>query len=169
MAVLIVIAAVVPWVNRAKPLEEGVEFLSQGQYEQAEEKFNEAIKKEKNLGEAYRGLGMALWEQEDYEGARDAFLNALENDAEETATIYNFLGNCESDLGDWESALDYYAKGIASEDCSDEMMQEMMFNEIAAYEKMGDYETAKEKLREYTEKYPDDENAAKEAEFLETR
>ncbi|MEI3218996.1 MAG: tetratricopeptide repeat protein [Lachnoclostridium sp.] len=45
----------------------------------------------------------------------------------------------------------------------------MMFNEIAAYEKMGDYETAKEKLREYTEKYPDDENAAKEAEFLETR
>ena len=70
---------------------------------------------------------------------------------------------------EFKKTLDYYAKGIASEDCSDEMMQEMMFNEIAAYEKMGDYETAKEKLREYTEKYPDDENAAKEAEFLETR
>ena len=165
----IAVIAVVLWINRAKPVEEGVEFMSQGNYEQAEEKFLEAIEKDKNLGEAYRGLGMALWEQQDYEGARDAFLNALENDAGQTGTIYNFLGSCESQLGNWESALEYYDKGIASEDCSAEMMQEMRFNEIAAYEKLGDYESAKAKLSEYTAEYPEDEKAAKEAEFLETR
>ena len=49
------------------------------------------------------------------------------------------------------------------------MKQEMRFNEIAAYEKTGDYESARTKLKEYVEDYPDDERAAKEAEFLETR
>ena len=45
----------------------------------------------------------------------------------------------------------------------------MRFNIIAAYEKLEDWENAKAKLAEYTEEYPDDEQAAKEAEFLETR
>ena len=166
---LAVVIAVVLWMNSSRQVEEGVEFLSQGNYEQAEAKFLEAIEKDKSPDEAYRGLGMALWEQQDYEGAKDVFFNALENDAEPTGTIYNFLGNCESELGNWEEAIQYYEKGIVSEDCSDDMMQEMLFNEIAAYEKLGDYESAKVKLEAYTEKYPDDEKAAKEAEFLETR
>ena len=58
---------------------------------------------------------------------------------------------------------------MEAEDVSDEMMQEMRFNEIAAYEQSGDMESAKSKLKDYTADYPDDEKAAKEAEFLETR
>ena len=49
------------------------------------------------------------------------------------------------------------------------MMQEMRFNEIVAYEQAGDIESARSKLADYTADYPDDEKAAKEAEFLETR
>ena len=45
----------------------------------------------------------------------------------------------------------------------------MRLNEIAAYEKSGDMESAKSKLKSYIQDYPDDEKAAKEAEFLETR
>ena len=58
---------------------------------------------------------------------------------------------------------------MEAEDVSEEMMQEMRFNEIVAYEQAGDIESARSKLADYTADYPDDEKAAKEAEFLETR
>ena len=41
----------------------------------------------------------------------------------------------------------------------------MEFNQIAAYEKLYDWESAKAKIEEYIAKYPDDEAAKKEAEF----
>lgn len=167
MAVVLTACALAGCGNKA--LEEGVELLEQEKYNEAADKFQDAVDKEKNLGEAYRGLGIALWEQEDYEGAKDAFENALDNDAEKTATIYNFLGNCDMKLDDAKSALNYYRLGMAAEDVSDEMMQEMRFNEIAAYEQLGDMESAKTKLNSYISDYPDDEKAAKEAEFLKTR
>ena len=49
------------------------------------------------------------------------------------------------------------------------MKKEMEYNVIVSYEKMQNWEKAKSKLNEYLEKYPDDETAKKEVEFLETR
>ena len=43
------------------------------------------------------------------------------------------------------------------------------YNAIVACEGMEDWEQAKERLAKYTDKYPKDEEAKKEAEFLETR
>ncbi|MDE6937143.1 MAG: tetratricopeptide repeat protein, partial [Lachnospiraceae bacterium] len=43
------------------------------------------------------------------------------------------------------------------------------FNSIAAYEKLGDMDTARTLLKEYVADYPDDESAVKEAQFWETR
>ena len=51
----------------------------------------------------------------------------------------------------------------------EELTQAMRFNSIFAYEKLGDVETAKRLVKEYTADYPEDESAAKEAQFLETR
>lgn len=48
-------------------------------------------------------------------------------------------------------------------------MQEMKYNEIVAYEKLGKWENARTKLKEYVKDYPDDERGTKEAEFLETQ
>lgn len=79
------------------------------------------------------------------------------------------MGACMLKLEDPESAVSYYEKGIAVGDGAGEVIKEMRFNIIAAYEKLEDWENAKAKLAEYTEEYPDDEQAAKEAEFLETR
>ena len=45
----------------------------------------------------------------------------------------------------------------------------MEFNEIICCEQLADWENAKEKADEYIKKYPDDEAAQKEAEFLQTR
>ena len=150
-------------------LEDGLELLESGDYEASVDKFKEAAEKDKNAGEAYRGIGIARWELGQYEAARNAFVSALENDAEKTAAIYNFRGKCEMQLGNAKAALNYYNLGTACEDCSEEMLQEMRFNEIAAYEQCGEWENAKAKLADYVTDYPEDARAAKEAEFFETQ
>lgn len=152
--------------NSAK---KGVEYLEAGQYEEAAEAFEEAVEAGGNIGDAYRGIGIARWEQEDYEGAKEAFLEALENEAQMTGTLYNFIGNCELKLGNPVSAQNFFRLGIGIEDNSAEMEQEMRYNMIVAYEQAGDWESAKVELDKYIAEYPDDETAQKEREFLETR
>ena len=60
--------------------------------------FQDAVDKKKNLGEAYRGLGLCYWEQKKYEKAEKALEKALKNGTEETATLYNILGICDLEL-----------------------------------------------------------------------
>ena len=46
-----------------------------------------------------------------------------------------------------------------------EVLQEMRFNQIVCYEKLGDWENAKTKIAEYIQVYPDDADAQREAKF----
>ena len=94
--------------------QKGVEYLEDGKYDQAIEQFEQAVDKKKNVGDAYRGIGIAKWEKKDYKGARKAFKKALENDAEKTGTIYNMIGNCDLKLGEAKEALNYYNLGPVS-------------------------------------------------------
>ena len=169
MTVLIFILALSLSGCISNPYKSGVKALENEEYEEAAEKFSEAVKKDKNTADAYRGLGIALWETKDYKGAKDALEHALKAGTEKTGTIYNLLGNCELKLGNAKEAARYFEMGLEEKDLSDELRQEMRFNTIVAYEQMGDTETAKSLLAEYISEYPDDEDAAKEAEFLETR
>ena len=152
-----------------KNTKKGVEYLEKGEYDQAVEQFEQAIEKNKNTGDAWRGIGIAKWEQKDYKGARNAFRKALDNNAEKTGTIYNLIGNCDLKLGKAKEALNYYNLGLEQDDVSKKMKKEMKYNIIVAYEKMEDWESAEVKLEEYLESYPNDKAAKKEAEFLETR
>jgi len=165
----IIIAAVFLLGGCAKDEPTGTELLEQERYEEAAEIFAEAIADGREQKEAYRGLGIAYWEQGDFRRARASFSRALSYGAEGTASIYQFLGGCDLQLGYAKSALDWFEKGLAAEDASAGMIQEMEFNRIVAYEQLSDWDMAKEKLAAYTAKYPDDEQAAKEAAFLETR
>ena len=72
-------------------------------------------------------------------------------------------------MEDYEKAVELFEKGVSMEDVSEDLKKEMQYNTIIAYEKLGDWESAKTKVKEYTEQYPDDADAAKEAEFLESR
>lgn len=155
--------------RRQQPLKSGLELLQQGDYEAAEKSFEKALDSKRLQGEAYQGIGICKWEQEDYEGALEAFSLALDHNVEKTSTLYNFLGTCELRLGNAETAIHYYELGIACEDSADEMIQEMKYNTLVAYEQLGDWETVRTKLAEYLEAYPDDERAVKEAAFFETQ
>ena len=150
-------------------MKDGITYLEEEKYEVAIECFEKDIAEKKNLGEAYRGMGIAQYELEDYEAAIDSFENALKNEAEKTATIYSLMGASSLQIEDYEAALDYYKKALKLEDCTDELKQEILFNEIAIYQELGDWEILKEKVKVYTEKYPEDNRMNKTKEFLETR
>ena len=138
------------------PSEKGVEYLEKGEYDQAVEQFEQAIEKNKNTGDAWRGIGIVKWEQKDYKGARNAFRKALDNNAEKTGTIYNLIGNCDLKLGKAKEALNYYNLGLEQDDVSKKMKKEMKYNIIVAYEKMEDWESAEVKLEEYLETAPNE-------------
>lgn len=111
------------------------------------------------LGKAYEATG-------DYSYASRVYNTYLTKD-ESNALIYNQLGMCELQRGNYEEALKVLEKGIALED--KEMQQSLLFNQVAAYEKLGDFSKARVLIEEYLKKYPDDENAKREYTFLKTR
>ncbi len=153
----------------SNPYEEGIEQLEAGKYKEAEASFKQSVKKEKHTADAYRGLGIALWEQQDYEGAKDALANAVKEGSKKNGTLCNLLGSCELELGNYKKAVKYYKEALEDEKNSKELLQEIEYNLIVSYEGAKNWEEARERLEKYIEKYPDDKQALKEQEFLETR
>ena len=150
-------------------IKDGITLLEEKKYEEAAETFQKDIKKNRNLGEAYRGLGIACFEMEDYEAAVEAFELALKNETQETAVFYGFLAAGYLETKEYDKALDTYERALSKEDLTVELEQEIQFNLIAVYEKMGNWDGAKKQMDIYMKKYPDDTRVEKEAEFLETR
>lgn len=157
-------------------IKEGTKQLEERQYTEAVGYFEKALEKKKNVTEAYRGLGMAYYEQQDYQSAKEAFQQVLSNNGEATPVLYNLLGVCSIHLEDYQGALDAFSQGLAlaagkrdTDEGGAGTVQEMKFNEIVCYERLLDWESAKEKAAEYISTYPDDKEAQKEAAFLSTR
>ena len=167
MGLILLIAVLL--VGCASNIKDGITHLEEENYQAAVECFEKEIMEQKNLSEAYRGMGIAQYELGDYSAAVDAFKNALENETEKTATIYNLMGASHMQLNEYEEALDFYVQALSMEDCTEEMKQEILFNEIAIYQELGNWKTVKEKVSAYVEAYPDDERMDKTVEFLETR
>ena len=111
------------------------------------------------LGKSYEALG-------DMNYAASLYEKYLQTD-ESNGEVYNQLGLCKLNMGEYETALSCFQKGIATGEV--EVMQELLFNEASAYEYISDFSTAKTKFSEYLAKYPNDENAKREYEFLKTR
>jgi tetratricopeptide (TPR) repeat protein len=70
-------------------------------------------------------------------------------------------------MGEYELALSAFHDAMQIED--NDMLQTLKFNEIVAYEYMGEYKTAAALMNSYLKAYPDDEQAKREYEFLQTR
>lgn len=111
------------------------------------------------LGRTYEALG-------DYNYASSIYATYTEND-QSKAEIYNQLGLCRMQMGEYELALSAFQEAMNIEDNG--MMQTLKFNEIVAYEYMKEYTTAATLMNSYLKAYPDDEAAKREYEFLQTR
>lgn len=153
----------------ASNISKGLEMLNEEKYEEAIPYFEKDIEKGKNLGEAYRGLGLARYELGEYEAAVEALEKASENKTEKNATFYSLMADSYLQVGEYERALAYYSKASNREDLTPELKQENAFNEIAIYQELGEWDIVKEKAGAYVTEYPDDERMDKTMEFLKTR
>lgn len=177
LRIILIMAVFCLLTGCANQVKDGVALLEEGKYQDAIDTFQEAIDKDKNLGESYRGQGMAYYELADYDKARQAFEEALSNDVEKTPTIYNLIGICYMNLENIDSAMNNFNLGVSvaqnvdadSDTDYSEVVQEMQYNLIVCYERKSDWESAKTKMSKYIAQYPDDADAQKEAQFLETR
>jgi len=85
----------------------------------------------------------------------------------ESPQIYNQLGICRINMGDYEGALRAFHAGMAIED--NDILQTLLFNEIVTYEFLGDFKKAAVLMDGYLRSYPDDKVARRENYFLQTR
>lgn len=111
------------------------------------------------LGQTYEKLG-------DYNYAASIYSNYLTQNTGDVV-IYNRLGMCKLQAKDAKSALDYFEQALALGDAS--MMQTLRFNQIVAYEYLGEFDEASVLMKNYLQIYPDDQDAVREYEFLKSR
>ena len=134
-------------------------------YEQAQVFLEEA--KAGGSADAYLYLGMAYEATGDYNYAiTNVYTNYLAKN-EGNAEIFNQLGLCYMKQEEYALALDAFQNAMQIPDNG--MMQVLRFNEIVAYEYLGEYTQASVLLENYLKSYPDDEVAQRENGFLSTR
>lgn len=167
--VLVTLAAMLCLTGCKANIKDGVALLEAGKYKEAKEYFQTDIKEDKNLDEAFHGMGIASFELGEYEDALVYFDAALQNGVEESAIICSLMAACCMEEEEYEKALDMYEKALAKEDITAEQKQEIEKNLIGLYEKMENWDAAKKQMDKYVKAYPDDTSVEKEAEFLESR
>ena len=111
------------------------------------------------LGRTYEALG-------DYNYASSIYNDYTLID-QTKAEIFNQLGLCRMQMGEYELALSSFQSAMNIE--GNDMMQSLKFNEIVAYEYLEDFKTAAVLMSDYLKSYPDDEAAQREYQFLKTR
>lgn len=111
-------------------------------------------------------LGQTYEKLEDYNYAASVYSNYLET-RQPSAEIYNQLGLCKLKLKDYQGALSAFQAGLSIEGSS--LTQVLKYNEIVAYEYLGEFDQACVLIKQYLANYPDDQNAIREYEFLQTR
>lgn len=111
------------------------------------------------LGQTYEKLGDMNYATVVYQ----TYLGANEPDA----AIYNSLGICLMGQAKYAEALEIFEAGIAMGDT--DYLQNLRFNQIVAYEHLGNFAQAKTLIQEYMQIYPEDAGARREYDFLMTR
>lgn len=139
-------------------------YLELDQMDEAFSAFEESYNKGYSRAGYYLGYCYELQGKSDE--AVHLYQEQLKNDSND-AGLYNQLSSCMVRQGDYEDALIMIEKGMQLADES--QMADFLWNESICYEKMGDYDTAIEKLMSYLQQYPSDKDAKRELAFLYSR
>lgn len=135
-----------------------------GKYQESSVALEKA--REKGGAESYLYLGRSYEATGEYNYAASVYNSYLAKD-NQNAQVYNQLGLCEMARMNYQSALEAFQAGMQIE--NNGIMQTLSFNEIVAYEYLGEYQNAAILLDNYLKNYPDDEAAVREQQFLSTR
>ncbi len=122
--------------------------------------------REKGGAESYLYLGKAYEAMGDYNYAANVYNSYIAQD-NHNAEIFNRLGLCEMTRQDYQKALEAFQAGMQIEHSG--ILQTLSFNEIVAYEYLGEYQKAAVLLDNYLKNYPDDAAALREQAFLSSR
>ena len=151
--------------DKMTPYDKGRIYYYLGNYEQAQVLLEQA--KDSGGADSCLYLGLAYEATGDYNYAITNVYTSYLNKGEGNAEIYNQLGLCYLKQEEYAAALEAFQNAMQIEDNS--MMQVLRFNEIVAYEYLGEYTKAAVLLDNYLKTYPDDAQAAREYSFLSTR
>lgn len=145
--------------------ERGKVYYYMDDYENARTELTTAA--DKGSTEATLILGMVYMAQGDTSNARSFYQQYIDADGDDPAKGYNGLALCDISDGDYDSALQNISQGLG--DATSDEMRDLLFNEIVVYEKKLDLSTALSKAQEYVQTFEDDDAAAKELTFLQSR
>ena len=153
---------------------QGLVQLEEGNPSGAALLFKQAIAANRNLDMAYRGLGMARFQEGEFPGALESFNAAITNGAIETPTMRNMMGIASMNLGDYAQAIAFFEQGIQlATEFPDEdftpVLREMRHNIVVCHQKMFNWSAARTAAESFLALYPDDLDMQRELEFLQTR
>lgn len=137
----------------------------QGKADQAFSSFEEAG--QNGYYESYLFLGDIYSERGDYENAVYFYEKYQEKANSQDAVFYDRLGKSYLLSDDYAKALTVIQKGLEIGNLS--VKKSLLRNEIIAYEHLGDYESAYNKMTSYLKQYENDSDAIRDMEFLKTR
>lgn len=143
---------------------QGMVYYDLGNSDKALESLQTAV--DKGSKDAYSMYAKVCIEAGKTDEARSKF-EAMVNENKDLAAAYNGLALCDIADGNYDDALTDIQKGLEQND--DSVTEALEYNEAVVYEKKLDFETAKSKMEAFLEKYPDNEEAQREYQFLQTR
>lgn len=111
-------------------------------------------------------LAELYWQTGNQDYAIQLYQTYLEGDAV-YLSAYSKVAGWQMEHDDYDAALSTVEAGIVKGNADN--LQNLLGYEIAIYEQKGDFATAKMKMESYMESYPEDEEAAREYNFLRTR
>lgn len=106
------------------------------------------------------------WQMKNEDYAVTLYQEYLEGEPEHQSA-YERVASYQMKEGNYDDALATLEAGIALGDKGN--LRSLLASEVAVYEYKGDFATAKLKMESYLESYPEDQDAAREYVFLQTR
>lgn len=135
-----------------------------GDYESAEENLKKAI--DEDLVKANYYMGQLYVVRGDDSGAEQYFEKYLDSGDVDSYELMN-MGESQMEKENYSTAVTYFQRALDMENVPNR--QQLLKNMIIAYEYDGDFASAKNQMEVYLEEFPDDSEAAREYQFLETR
>ena len=137
----------------------------QGNMEQALDGFQYAV--ELGYVENYIYMGDIYLQKNDFDSAIYYYESYFNGGGKIDANLCLKLGTCYINVGRYEDARKITEEGLKLAGANEK--QDLLRNEIIAYEYLGDFVSAYTKMESYLVAYPEDSEAQRDLEFLKTR